>query len=325
MHEMKWIRCVGMALALGASACGATPPSEQTEVESDALSAGPHLLLKNEETGEIRIWLFDGPTYVGYNSLDAGCGYYDATQCGFDWFLRGVRGSTLWWWGRNSTGEVSTWSFDRNNHVTFNPSLSWICDVPSGCASAGAWDIIGPLSLKPKTCPVAVCVSTQAVLWHNHVTGELSLWLLAQDGLTVMGTQTLSYTCANSTRCAYDWSTVLIADLDGDGSDDLLWHNNRTDELSAWLIKDTSGQIKDTQTIRNIPAGYSVGEPAADVNGDGHVDLLLRGPGGALANGFLDGRGNVIGTQTLSRTCGASCSHDWRIAGYVTYPGGPPR
>jgi hypothetical protein len=170
-------------------------------------------------------------------------------------------------------------------------------------------------------------VTTQAVLWHNRVTGELSLWLLAGDGLTVTGSQSLSQKCALSTGCADLWYTYILADFDGDGSDDLLWLNSETDELVAWLIQDTSGKIKGKQTIHNVPAGYGAYYMATptDRNGDGHIDLLLAGPNGALADGFLDGKGNIIGTQTLSRTCGSSCQRDWSMEGYVSYPGGPPR
>lgn len=323
MQQTKWIHYVAMAMALGAAACGATPPSEQTEVESDALAAGPHLLLKNYYTGEVRIWLFEGPIYQGYRSLDARCGW-DTDACGYNWFLKAVNDNTLWWWGRNSTGEVSRWYFDRDNHVTIGPSLSWVCDAASGCADAGAWDIVGPLSLKPKSCSVTVCVNTQGVLWHNRVTGELSMWLLASDGITVTGTQALSYKCALSTGCANDWYTFVIADMDGDGSDDLVWVNSHIRQLSVWLIQDTSGKIKGKQTIDNWPAGYAPFAVAEDVNGDGHVDLLLS-QGSALAYGFLDGKGHFTGTQTLSRTCGSSCSQDWTIDGFVNYPGGPPR
>lgn len=70
---------------------------------------------------------------------------------------------------------------------------------------------------------------------------------------------------------------------------------------------------------------------AANVNGDGHVDLLWHNyqgtyPGatpGTLRNWLLDGNGGVTGHQDLSQQCGANCAPAWTALGYAYFPQSP--
>ena len=103
----------------------------------------------------------------------------------------------------------------------------------------------------------------------------------------------------------------------------LLWHNPVTGQLSAWSL-DAQGAVTSVQTLSaqcSAVSGCSNSWKVAgtlDVNRDGVGDVLLHNANtGELQVWLLDSGGNITGTQTLPRRCGASdgCSSIWKIVG----------
>ena len=73
--------------------------------------------------------------------------------------------------------------------------------------------------------------------------------------------------------CYYcDMRTVIIADYDGDGDDDIILHEAYGQDLWYYENKDANGHFAQRRSI--LSAGRIPGATVADVDGDEHVDLV---------------------------------------------------
>src|SRR5262245_52892130 len=68
------------------------------------------------------------------------------------------------------------------------------------------------------------------------------------------------------------WQIVRIADVNGDGKADLVWHHTITGQVTVWLMNGPT--IATVATVAQVsdPGWQIVG--IADVNGDGKADLV---------------------------------------------------
>jgi hypothetical protein len=120
------------------------------------------------------------------------------------------------------------------------------------------------------------------LLWHHQTTGELYVWFM--DGLAVRSGAFLTPRALDDTR----WQIRGVADLSGDGKPDLLWHNQVTGELYAWLMNGTTVASGAFLTSPGS-ALWRVAE-VADFDGDRKPDLLWHHKTtGELYFWFLDG------------------------------------
>ena len=212
-------------------------------------------------------------------------------------------------------GQLGAWNFDSYGNVSGSPTLSWTCDDASGCSAA--WKPIGRVTYNDATCGTASCTG---LLWYNKTTGELSRWNLS--GSTVTGATSLSRGCGPSDACSTRWTPLLVADANGDGNSDILWHNRSSGELSFWLVNG-SLVMGDQKLSWNCPTRTGCADHweaigAADVNHDGKVDLTWRDDvAGTISSWLLDGNGKVTGTSALSWTCNSECGGSWKALGYV--------
>jgi hypothetical protein len=134
---------------------------------------------------------------------------------------------------------------------------------------------------------------------QNIFTGDLSAWLT--DGNQVL--QKISYgTVAPGTG----WTLIGIKDVSGDQRSDLIWHNTKTGEISAWLINGSSVQqiVAYGSVARNsgwMPTGLH------DFNADGRADLLwYNAYSGAVSAWLLNGNNppQMVTFGTLSPESG---------------------
>jgi hypothetical protein len=69
------------------------------------------------------------------------------------------------------------------------------------------------------------------LIWHNQKTGQLIFWLM--DGVTRRQGGIGSFSPG---VVAPAWRVVGTPDLDGDGSTDLLWHDQVSGQLVYWRM-----------------------------------------------------------------------------------------
>jgi FG-GAP-like repeat len=100
-------------------------------------------------------------------------------------------------------------------------------------------------------------------------------------------------------------ATVMAApsDLSGDGKSDLIFRNNSTGEINAWLMN--GGTV--TANLGLVGAGNWSVSHTADFNGDGKTDILFRKDDGTVSLWLMNGL-SVIGSTTL---LGADAN--WRV------------
>jgi len=284
------------------------PSTSIDEVEWVTSRGGPDMLWWNAGTGALSAWETNNGTVTGALALSSQCS--EASGCANAWSPIDAQANSVLWTDP-TTGTVSAWTFDASGNVTIDPSLSWTCNSASGCSST--WRPIGRVTEGKQS----------GLLWYGASSGQLGIWDLT--GSTVTGTQTLSWTCGAG--CSSAWHAILTADINNDGNTDVLWYNEATGVVSAWLLNGAT--VTGTQNLSWTCTAASgcastwhiVG--AADVNGDGHTDVTWYDPtNGQLSSWLLNGSGGVTGTQTASWTCtmASGCASAWRPIGYVSLP-----
>jgi hypothetical protein len=72
------------------------------------------------------------------------------------------------------------------------------------------------------------------VLWHQQKSGQLSLWKMG--GTARAATLPLAPASMPDVR----WKIASVADFDGDGKVDVLWHHQVTGELRVWRMEGLS-------------------------------------------------------------------------------------
>jgi hypothetical protein len=343
-----------IAASFGCSSAG-TSPAEPTGTTAAALQAfgGPDLLWQNTTAGTVEAWLLNGtqvdPTPLILSQI---CGSSDG--CSSQWTVVDTVQSSILWWNK-STGHIRTWNFDSSGNVTIPSDPTQTCGQQDGCVDPPVhdWRPIGRVTMMVPPAPgcTGFCpaLPSTGLVWHDPITGTVRIWVFDGNG-QVEGSFDLTQTCG-SALCSQSWTAKLTSDFDGDGNTDILWWNTSTGQLQEWLLNPPSTlspipatvapkQVGVTlsQTCQDTGVANSCGEDwrpvsAADINGDGHVDLLWHNfngtyPGaipGALRNWLLNGSGGVTGTQDLSQQCGPNCSPPWTALGYVFFPQQPPR
>jgi hypothetical protein len=209
-------------------------------------------------------------------------------------------------WRNVNSGELSAWLLDLSGNVTGTRELSRRCTAEDGCASR---KVIGTLDLNQD--------GNFDVLWHDTSTGQVSAWLLDEQG-TVLGQRVLSWGCGPA--CAQDWTAIATLDVNRDEHTDLVWQNVGTGEISAWLL-DNHGTVIGAQSLSmgcdEGCARTRSAVAALDANGDGNMDLLWHDTNHGDLTAWLLDHGRVTSTSSLSRLCGAGdgCSQSWRVVG----------
>ena len=149
------------------------------------------------------------------------------------------------------------------------------------------------------------------LLWRNVATGEVSTWLGTPSG-------NFAVNDANALQTApTNWFVIAIADFNGDGRDDLLWHNT-TNAWSNWLGTEAGGfAVNDANALTTVPTNWWV-HGVGDFNGDGRDDLMWRNDAGQISNWLSTENGGwLVNDANALRTAPAN----WFMSGIGDYDG----
>ncbi|WP_025409183.1 FG-GAP repeat domain-containing protein [Gemmatirosa kalamazoonensis] len=105
------------------------------------------------------------------------------------------------------------------------------------------------------------------IYWQNTPSNGIVAWRLD-------GSDAISATLAMAVTAPSPWKVSTVADLNKDGSGDLLWRNTTTGDLVVWLM--TGGTNLGTSALlSNVPTAWQLAA-AGDLDGDGNVDLFWQ-------------------------------------------------
>ncbi len=114
------------------------------------------------------------------------------------------------------------------------------------------------------------------IVWHHDQTGETQIWFMNEHQLvrraTVLGED------GQPAFIGPPFRIVGVADMDGDGRADIVWHHDDSGETQIWFMNEH-------QLVRRATVLGEDGQPAfisppfrivgvADMDGDGRADIV---------------------------------------------------
>ena len=263
------------------------------DLDGDAIS---DLLLFNRAAGTVSGWLMTGSALKTEAAITA------ESMRGYT--LQGIGdlegdGDADVLWRRGRSGELALWRLNglKTPEVLAlgpNPGRSWqvlaFTDV-SGDSLADVlffnrrtrevmvWILDGEgiadtavIGANPGAVPLGVGDldgdGRRDILWRLP-TGAAWGWLL--DGTTVRESAAIGGIDAPIGR---SWKVVGIADLDGDGADDVVWRDSAAGAVTWWRMEGL--RAVSVGLLSNSVASTWIAEAAPDIDGDGRSDILWR-------------------------------------------------
>jgi hypothetical protein len=126
------------------------------------------------------------------------------------------------------------------------------------------------------------------VLWHNFEKDLFTVWLMR-------GTELLAPGPVIPGPPGVGWRAMTAGDFNHDGMADVLWHNQRTNEMSVWLMSGTA-LLAPGPPIPGPPGdGWLLSRRVEDMNFDGMFDVIWNNPKTNVAQVWL-----MSGTAVLA-------------------------
>lgn len=201
---------------------------------------------RNYSNGINAVWLMDGTTRLGVNSLPSAANL-DWNLTAFGDMSTDNKADLIW---RNyATGDNAIWVMNGTTRTSVL-QLPPVTDLNMRICGVGDFNHDGKLDL----------------VWRNYSSGANSVWLM--NGTSVMEVNVFP------SAINLDWRLEGVGDFNFDSKPDLIWRNYSTGANSVWFM-DGITRIG----VGTLPAATNLNwklEGAADFNNDGKTDLLWR-------------------------------------------------
>lgn len=170
------------------------------------------VVVQNAVTGELSAWLMDGSRLLEVRSI--------ARLTDPKWQVVGA--------GDFNADNKPDLVFQ---HPALGVSSVWLMDGTAYASGRGItpgpladldWRIVAVSDMNSDSKPDLV--------WQHRTTGRITSWLM--DGVAMRGAGTFSSAGPTDPH----WRLHGVADIDGSGGPDLIWHHAKTGHVAAWML-----------------------------------------------------------------------------------------
>jgi hypothetical protein len=240
--------------ALNGQAAGPDASSQLLGLEDMNGDGQPDYVFYNTALNQVVIWTTNAQNQIinGFSVTGAGGAATPAAPGKFEALgdFDGDGDKDILW--RNGSN-VTLWTLNGGQYVS-QTALTQLSDPSFVMAGVGDFNNDG----------------RQDVVWRSQLLNATVLWLFGANTA-----QTLippAFTLPATSTAGGIWQIGAVADLDGDGTSDLLWRNNTTDLAVFWRI--VNGQLDTANSgpiLNRLPNGSSgalpTGDPAWNIAG----------------------------------------------------------
>jgi hypothetical protein len=161
----------------------------------------------------------------------------------------GIHMTTDLVWRHQTAGQNSTWRMEGTTFIN-SALLPSLTNLNWKLQATADMDLDGHVDL----------------VWRNPATSKQQVWLMN-------GEQYKSTVALTPDATDVDEYIAGVADMDGDGHNDLVWRNARTGTNAVWHMNKTT--YSRTTLLTSVDAAWQL-RGVGDLNGDGHADLVWR-------------------------------------------------
>jgi hypothetical protein len=191
---------------------------------------------------------------------------------------------------QNTAGTVVVWYMGGADGSTYQSAKQLAGD-------SSAWKLIAAADLAGN--------GKADLIWQN-TTGTVVAWYMGgTDGSTFLSAKQLAGDSAT-------WHIAAVADLNGDGKQDLIWQNS-TGTVVVWYMGGADGSVY--QSAKQLAGDSTAWKlvAAADMDANGYADLLWQNTSGTVVAWYM---GGPDGSVFLSGKQIAGDSATWKLVGF---------